>query len=263
MPPAHAIPIPIPDDPARPGCSGFCRACGREHSLPMAPALAEARELMAALGRHGRIDLASPIAMAESRFSTASLFGLARGKMFGVLTGQDRDGAPVSVRAFSGQYNGVWRVEGWAGPLFDLAAFSEVHDREEPEIKGLSREIAALAPTSSRAETLRRQRKIRSQRLMAAIHGLYRTRNFRGQHRSLTEIFPPGQGIPTGTGDCCAPKLIAHAARMGWIPLGLAEFYWGRENASTSREHGRFYPSCRGKCYPLLGFMLCGLDRHG
>jgi hypothetical protein len=66
--------------------------------------------------------------------------------------------------------------------------------------------------------------------------------------------------MPTGTGDCCGPKLLAQAAIEGLRPLGLAEFYWGRENRSGSRRHTTFSASCPEKCGPILGFMLCGLD---
>ena len=95
---------------------------------------------------------------------------------------------------------------------------------------------------------------------MRDIHALYRLRNFRGQVAGLEEIFPPGMGIPTGTGDCCAPKLLQYAAEHELLPLGLAEFYWGRKNASKTRRQGYFYPSCQIKCQPILGFMLCGLE---
>ena len=97
--------------------------------------------------------------------------------------------------------------------------------------------------------------------LMQQIHRLYRLKNFRGQEISLFSAYSGKNGIPTGTGDCCAPKLLNLAASRGLIPLGLAEFYWGRENRSKSRIHGHFYPSCREKCQPILGFMLCGLEK--
>jgi hypothetical protein len=95
---------------------------------------------------------------------------------------------------------------------------------------------------------------------MQDIHRLYTLTNFRGELRPLTEAFTASGGIPTGTGDCCAPKLLNQAIQKCLLPLGMAEFYWGRENSSQTRHHGRFYPSCDTKCTPILGFMLCGLD---
>jgi tRNA pseudouridine32 synthase/23S rRNA pseudouridine746 synthase len=65
-----------------------------------------------------------------------------------------------------------------------------------------------------------------------------------------------------GVGECCAPKLLNYAALNGLKPLGLSEFYWGKENKSGTRKHGEFYPACAEKCQPILGFMLCGIKER-
>jgi hypothetical protein len=95
---------------------------------------------------------------------------------------------------------------------------------------------------------------------MQEIHAMYRLPNFRGQVVPLPLAVHPEGNAPTGTGDCCAPKLLGYAAAHNLTPLGLAEFYFGRTNRSGTREHGRFYPSCLDKCGRILGFMLCGLE---
>jgi hypothetical protein len=105
---------------------------------------------------------------------------------------------------------------------------------------------------------------------MTRIQGLYRLSNFRGESRPMTEVFQGG--IPTGAGDCCAPKLLNHAALHGLTPLGISEFYWGRENRSGRRKHGEFHPvtgrthqlrlhaaSTRGLGIPILGDRLYGV----
>lgn len=103
------------------------------------------------------------------------------------------------------------------------------------------------------------QRKKLSQGLMRAIHSIYMVHNFRGEVKSMPEIIYGSKGIPTGTGDCCAPKLLNFAARHGYTPLGIAEFFYGLENRSATRSHKTFYPSCTDKCALILGYMLCGL----
>jgi hypothetical protein len=245
----------------RAGAVGFCLSCEQEHSLPAAPAEEAALQLMKTLENANRIDLALPSCQADPRCAIDYLWGPARGKMFGVLVAQTPSGEQVHLRAFSGQYNGRWQVPGWVGPVFDCDAFHQVHDNEEKAIKELSRQINQLAPDSEERQELVRLRKQKSQRLMRAIHHLYRLRNFQGRAAGLEEFFGSNKGVPTGTGDCCAPKLLQHAALHGLKPLGLAEFYLGKENASGSRRHGCFYPSCRTKCYPILGFMLCGAGK--
>lgn len=65
---------------------------------------------------------------------------------------------------------------------------------------------------------------------------------------------------PAGAGDCAAPKLLQYASLHELRPLALAEFWWGASPSTGVRNHGQFYPSCRGKCRPILPFMLRGLN---
>ncbi len=65
---------------------------------------------------------------------------------------------------------------------------------------------------------------------------------------------------PSGAGDCAAPKLFQYAFFNGLKPIALAEFWWGAPPNSNSRKHKYFYPACRGKCEPILGHMLSGVD---
>lgn len=211
------------------------------------------------LGRHRTIDLLTPHAP-DPQLDTDMLFGDARGKMFGVMECLDQTGATVILRAFSGQYNGLWQVPGWVGPLFDLDTFGRVNNRDERRIKGLGAQLATLPPHSSEWLTVKRQRRELSRDLMARLHNLYRLTNFHGNSISLHEAYAGNGGLPTGIGDCCAPKLLNHAANHNLIPLGLSEFYWGRDNKAGTRQHTKFYPACSEKCQPILGHLLCGLE---
>ena len=40
----------------------------------------------------------------------------------------------------------------------------------------------------------------------------------------------------------------------------MAEFWWGNSPKGEIRRHGHYYPACRHKCEPILGFMLQGLN---
>ena len=235
--------------------SGFCAACGTVHSLGEGNSRKYALELMEQLEAHKRIDcLSNPNHQSEiinHKFSTDYLFGEARGQMFGVLECADGSGNTVVLKAFSCQYNGEWLVDGWVPPILDVAGFHRLSDPVDREIKTLDRLIAA-----EKNPELIQRRKALSQELMKQIHALYLLTNFRGETKPLTEVFQGG--IPTGAGDCCAPKLLNYAAKNGLTPLGLSEFYWGKENRSGTRKHGEFYPACAEKCQPILGFMLCG-----
>ena len=237
--------------PSPPNCAGFCRACGREHALPAAPAVPHAVALMDEIMRR------RGIADGDPRLGLDYLFGTARGQMFGVLVCLDGEGNERVLRAFSGQYNGIWEVPGWVPPIVDPQRFRLTVCDEEPRIKALTARIGGLAADDPERPRLLALRRELSRGLMERIFGLYTLANFRGERLPLAEVYSGGS-MPTGTGECCAPKLLHHAAVSGLAPVSLAEFYLGRENRSGTRAHGQFFAPCAEKCRPILGFLLCG-----
>ena len=88
------------------------------------------------------------------------------------------------------------------------------------------------------------------------MHAAYSLMNFYGRSQTLQQLMP--QGLPTGTGDCCAPKLLHYAATHNLQPLAMAEFWWGA--SSGDKIQGQFYSACVERCQPLMGFMLSGLQ---
>jgi len=104
---------------------------------------------------------------------------------------------------------------------------------------------------------LKTTRKKLSQMLHAQVFDTYRLQNSLGEVASIKSLFE-GKTPPGGTGDCAAPKLFQFAFKNNLQPLALAEFWFGGSPASEVRHHGFFYPPCRGKCHPILLFMLKG-----
>ncbi|BCS89594.1 hypothetical protein [Pseudodesulfovibrio sediminis] len=240
-------------------CRGLCDHCGREHSLPVGPAMAPALALFHRLEREGRIDFDVPVSEASPWMTTDYVWSEARGQMFGVLVVRDQSGRTGVIKAFSGQYNSRWRVPGWVGPLLDVERFRMVTALEEKCIKQMSREFEQSTDAALK-KTLADARKKASRNLQRRIHSMFLIPSFAHGRSPLPMAACGTGGIPTGTGDCCAPKLLGYAALNGLTPLGLAEFYFGRTNRSGTREHGTFYPSCKDKCGRILGYMLCGLE---
>ena len=245
---------------AIPSYSGYCSYCGSDHVFHGDDCRLCGQALKEHLTKRKCISSDVSGYSDPHRLSTDPLFGPSRGKMFGVMECRAADGTTQCFKAFSGQYNGLWLVEGWVPPLFDVDEWTRVNTGPELIIKTLSEEIMASHGDNERRKHLQRERKKLSQTLMRNLHALYRLTNFRGWTVSLPDIFPEGVGIPTGTGDCCAPKLLNFAATHDLVPVGISEFYLGLENKSAKRQHGHFYLPCVEKCRPILGFMLCGLD---
>ncbi|MDC9729227.1 MAG: RluA family pseudouridine synthase [Methyloprofundus sp.] len=111
-------------------------------------------------------------------------------------------------------------------------------------------------------EALRKQRKDLSAELQQKIFTQYRFLNTAGVQKSLLTLFQKTAQIipPAGAGDCAAPKLLQAAFKTGLQPLALAEFWWGSSPKSEIRKHLNFYPSCQGKCQPILEHMLDGIE---
>ena len=163
-----------------------------------------------------------------------------------------------------------------------------LHKEEIAELEG------RLAALNVRARDLYEERKRRSEALQQWLFEQFVFLNGRGEKKGLKEIFgrrptPPfghpsrnggeagaetsnglaslslrgdleGSSIPSGAGECCAPKLLQTAYRLGLEPVSMAEFWWGPAQPGHYREPGAFFPACHSKCRPILGHMLQGLN---
>jgi tRNA pseudouridine32 synthase / 23S rRNA pseudouridine746 synthase len=124
-------------------------------------------------------------------------------------------------------------------------------------------EVAAAAadwqPFQAALEQLKEERRARSGRLQQQLFDQYTFLNQAGVPKSIRAIFQPPLPLPSGAGECAAPKLLQYAFKYHLRPLCMAEFWWGVSPASEVRRHGHFYPACRGKCEPILSHMLDGM----
>lgn len=183
---------------------------------------------------------------------------LTEGKMFGVLVvaspgGGRMEGASLGfLAAYSGLLEGRNDWPYFVPPVYDAQQPDGHFKQEEQRIKD--------APDHKQL----------SQELQLWLFQQYRFLNARGEVKDLVHVWqdyhcsarirskyplPPG-----GTGDCCAPKLLQYAYQQGLKPVCMAEFWWGPSPKTEVRQHGQFYPACRGKCKPVLTWMLQGLD---
>ena len=183
----------------------------------------------------------------------------AEGKMFGVLVVETSDGLGF-LAAYSGLLEGRNDWEYFVPPVFDTQQPDGYFKQKEREISAINHH-----PTPD----AQHQHREMSQQLQLWLFQHYRMLNANGEEKDLVEIWrdyhqspkiqkrfplPPG-----GTGDCCAPKLLQYAYQNHLKPVCMAEFWWGPSPQSAIRHHGEFYPACRGKCKPVLTWMLQGL----
>ena len=252
--------------------SGLFKRCLKIPALQSGEAVKYADKLMKDLDREKSIDIDTAPEKRDPAFSTDYLFSNAGGQMFGILVCRNLKGETAVLKAFSGQYNSRWTAPGWIPPVIDPEDFDSVVSEKDKEIKNLDREIADSADignTADRIKKLKEKRKNISQDLMREIHSLYYLHNFNGEKELMSKVFrrkgddaeqtEETAAMPSGTGDCCAPKLLNFAAKEGLIPLSIIEFYYGMENKSGTKKHKHFYPPCAEKCEPIMEFMISGI----
>ena len=125
--------------------------------------------------------------------------------------------------------------------------------RMKEELEPYERENAAYERALEKAK---KERKEKSAALQRKIFDHFSFLNARGEERSLLNIFG-GVVPPAGAGECAAPRLLQYAFLNGYHPIAMGEFWYGGDK--LGRREGEFYPSCKGKCGPILGHMLQGL----
>lgn len=191
---------------------------------------------------------------------------LQEGKMFGILV-VERDGDLGYLAAYSGQIDILEDDDFFVPPVFDYLQPDGYFKQEEAVISRINHNILLLEndeanDNSKDIDNLKNERKSRSQALQQWLFSHFIMLNANGERRDLLDIFSdtPIKFPPSGAGECCAPKLLQYAFLNGMRPLRIAEFWWGESPKREIRHHLHFYPACRGRCLPILSFMMQGLN---
>ena len=189
------------------------------------------------------------------------------GKMFGVLVVEMPTGWLGFLAAYSGLLAGRNDWAYFVPPVYDAQQPDGYFKTQEREISRISRDSRESRCSRDSGDSSSKQL---SQELQTWLFHQYRLLNGCGEVKDLVDVWqeyynrpkllrkyplPPG-----GTGDCCAPKLLQYAYQQGLKPLCMAEFWWGETTKTELRHHLNYYPACRGKCKPVLTWMLQGLD---
>lgn len=137
-----------------------------------------------------------------------------------------------------------------------LKDFTDAHKKK---IEALNEAVVAF---ENQLFNLKEKRKNMSNTLQGEIFDSYYFLNYNKEKRSLQSIFQNtiDHKPPAGAGECAAPKLLQFAFENDLNPVCLGEFWWGASPKSEVRVHKQVYPACRGKCEPILGHMLNGVE---
>lgn len=195
------------------------------------------------------------------------------GKMFGVLivedpsaSAQDENGSALRfLAAYSGELAGSNKWPWFVPPIYDLLAPNSYFQQEQANINAINQSIKDNAENTNE---LKAERKARSQALQQWLFRQYRVLDAKGTEADFIDIFRSYHDKfqrgsvtpPSGSGECCAPKLLQAAYLMKMKPVAMAEFWIGRSPRDEIRINGNYYPACSGRCKPILTHMLRGLD---
>ena len=141
----------------------------------------------------------------------------------------------------------------------DIQRAKQLHKQEIIELE------SQLAQHNALVHELQEERRRRSEALQQWLFCQFNFLNGRGESRNLLDIFGTDSShrgltlIPSGAGECCAPKLLQAAYKLALRPMAMAEFWLGSSKPGHYRQPGAYFPACRSKCHPILGHMLQGL----
>ena len=123
---------------------------------------------------------------------------------------------------------------------FQKAELKRIRQRHDATIE---EKKAAIARLQSEISALKARRKTMSEALQERIFRLFVVNSGEGERRDLIDVFatfyqanPTLQASaipPSGSGECCAPKLLQYAFNHQLKPLCIAEFWWGNSPAKS------------------------------
>lgn len=142
---------------------------------------------------------------------------------------------------------------------FLKAELRRIKKKAESDLSSLS---VKLNDAQSKLVQMKEKRRSDSEQLQNWLFDNFKVLNARGEAKSLSKLFADTSiGIPpSGAGECCGPKLLHAAYQRCLKPVWMAEYWYGRAKGGEVRMHAHPYPACRGKCLPILSWMLIGLD---
>ncbi len=149
-------------------------------------------------------------------------------------------------------------------PVVSSLEINNALQKNDLQIHLLTNKINA-SKNCEEVETLKANRKKLTDESLRNVFSLYEFNTADGNTVLLEDIIKNQQAkkeyagkLPrTGTGDCCAPKLLSYAFKNVFVPVSLDEVYYGRDTAT--KHNGISYEPCDERCGYILPSIL-GLE---
>lgn len=140
-----------------------------------------------------------------------------------------------------------------------IDAALEENDLKIHQLTDQINKLTLVNKHSAERQTLITERTALTDSSLRKVFSLYEFTRFDGKKISLNTIISRHNGHlpPTGTGDCCAPKLLSYAFEHGLEPVSMDEVYFGRDTAH--KKNGLSYAPCDERCAYILPDIL-GLE---
>lgn len=187
-----------------------------------------------------------------------------QGVMLGSLICSTTDGEQVTLYAVSGNNKSLIfknQIQPSVKVVPSIVSDVEVNEalaENDLLIHQLTDKINNL-PNGEEKTNLTNRRTTLTTISLQKVFDLYSFTRFDGRKITLNEIIAEHDGRlpPTGTGDCCAPKLLSYAYSAGLQPVSMDEVYFGGN--TKNKISGNSYEPCEERCGYILPWIM-GLD---
>lgn len=178
----------------------------------------------------------------------------ANGIMIGVLVAKNsaqENKIFFTVSGISRKIEGKFQDAIFVEPIVSSKKIMSALQKNDKEIHLLTEKLKACR--KEEVQDLQFRRSALTSESLEKVHELYSFYCFDGKNRPLKQICK-SRLPPTGTGDCCAPKLLNFAFKNNLTPLSMCEVFYGK--STENKVSDCKYSPCDERCGLILPEIL-------